>query len=234
MLFRSITGAVPATLIVNHGGQFDTINNIITSPYHFYVAPTTTTTYNVVSLKNKCGLGTVTGSAVITVNNTPVSASFNVIPQGNNTFRFVNNSVGATSYTWNFGDGTVFTTTVADTMHTYANNGIYQVNLTASNTCNFQNATQTVSTAVSVDNTLEIAEIRVYPNPSSGLFNLEVSGVEQSVNVSIENIQGQVVYQGVLSGNGRTELNLQDQAAGIYMLHLTTEQGRVVRKLIVQ
>lgn len=233
-LTLTITGAVPATLIVNHGGQFDTINNIITSPYHFYVAPTTTTTYNVVSLKNKCGLGTVTGSAVITVNNTPVSASFNVIPQGNNTFRFVNNSVGATSYTWNFGDGTVFTTTVADTMHTYANNGIYQVNLTASNTCNFQNATQTVSTAVSVDNTLEIAEIRVYPNPSNGLFNLEVSGVDQSVNVSIENIQGQVVYQGVLSGNGRTELNLQDQAAGIYMLHLTTEQGRVVRKLIVQ
>lgn len=233
-LTLAITGAVPATLIVNHGGQFDTINNIITSPFHFYVAPTTTTTYNVVSLKNKCGLGTVTGSAVITVNNTPVSASFNVIPQGNNTFRFVNNSVGASSYTWNFGDGTVYTTTVADTMHTYANNGIYQVNLTASNTCNFQNATQTVSTAVSVDNTLEIAEIRVYPNPSKGLFNLEVSGVEQSVNVSIENIQGQVVYQGVLSGNGRTELNLQDQAAGIYMLHLSTEQGRVVRKLIVQ
>jgi len=233
-LTLAITGAVPATLIVNHGGQMDTINNIITSPFHFFVAPTTTTTYNVVSIKNKCGLGTFTGSAVVTVNNTPVSASFNVIPQGNNTFRFVNTSVGATSYTWNFGDGTVFTTTTADTMHTYANGGIYQVNLTASNTCNFQNSTQTVSSATAVDNTLEIADIRVYPNPSNGLFNLEVAGVDQSVNVSIENIQGQVVYQGVINGNGSTELNIQNQAAGIYMLHLSTEQGRVVRKLIVQ
>jgi hypothetical protein len=106
--------------------------------------------------------------------------------------------------------------------------------LTAQNECNSQNATQTVSSAASAENALEIADIRVYPNPSNGLFNLEVAGLDQSVNVSIENIQGQVVYQGMVNGNGRMELNIQNQAAGIYMLHLSTEQGRVVRKLIVQ
>lgn len=233
-LTLAVNGSFPATLVVNHGTTLDTISGIMTSPYHFYVAPTTNTTYSIVSIKNKCGAGTGTGTATVTVNNLPVNAAFNVIPQGNHTFQFINTSVGATSYTWNFGDGTVYTTTTADTFHTYANAGIYQVTLTASNQCNIQNATQTVSNAVAVDNALEAAEIRVYPNPSNGLFNLEVAGVDQSVNVSIENIQGQVVYQGVIAGNGRMELDIQNQAAGIYMLHLSTEQGRVVRKLIVQ
>lgn len=233
-LTLAVNGSFPATLVVNHGGMMDTISGIMTSPYHFYVAPTTSTTYSIVSIKNKCGAGTGTGTATVTVNNLPVNAAFNVIPQGNNTFQFINTSVGATSYTWNFGDGTVYTTTTSDTFHTYANAGIYQVTLTASNQCNIQNATQTVSNAVAVDNALEAAEIRVYPNPSNGLFNLEVAGVDQSVNVSIENIQGQVVYQGVVTGNGRMELDIQNQSAGIYMLHLSTEQGRVVRKLIVQ
>jgi hypothetical protein len=233
-LTLAVNGAFPATLVVDQGGQLLTIGNITSSPFHFYVAPTASTVYNVVSITNKCGIGTFSGTATVSVVNTPVSAAFTVLPQGGNTYRFVNSSVGATSYTWNFGDGTVYTTSTSDTTHSFANAGIYQVILTAQNECNSQNATQTVSSAASAENALEIADIRVYPNPSNGLFNLEVAGLDQSVNVSIENIQGQVVYQGMVNGNGRMELNIQNQAAGIYMLHLSTEQGRVVRKLIVQ
>lgn len=231
----ALSGSVPATMVINHGGILDTINNITTTPYYLYVAPTVSTAYNIVSIKNKCGLGTATGNISVAVDNTPVSASFNVIPQGNNTFRFVNTSTNANSYTWNFGDGTIFTSAVADTVYTYATAGIYQVTLTASNDCNAQSGTQTVSTATAVENALDMATVRVYPNPSKGLFNLEVSGVDQSVNVTVENLQGQVVFESVINGNGSTkELDIQNQSAGIYMLHLTTEQGRVVRKLIVQ
>jgi PKD repeat protein len=118
-------------------------------------------------------------------------------------------------------------------MHTYTVSGNYQVSLTASNECNSQTSVQTVSAATSVANALESAVINVYPNPSTGLFFLEVSGAEQAVNISIENIQGQVVYEGVNTGN-RMELDIRNQSAGVYMLHLSNEQGRVVRKLIVQ
>jgi hypothetical protein len=236
ILTFNITGGMPATLIVNHGVTQQTINNIISSPYYLNVSPTVTTNYSIVSVKNKCGFGAGTGNAVVTVNNTPVSASFNVIPMGNNTFRFINTSLNATSYTWNFGDGTVFTDVVSDTIHTYSVTGIYQVSLTASNACNSQTSVQTVSSnATSIENSLENAEIKVYPNPSNGLFFLEISGAEQSVNVTVENLQGQVVYQSINNTNGtRMELDIKNNAAGVYLLHLSNDQGRVVRKLIVQ
>lgn len=234
MLTVNVTGALPATIVVNHGGNLDTITGINTPVYNLWVAPTNTTNYSILSVRNNCGIGTSSGSPVtVTVNNTPVSASFQVISLGNDTYRFVNTSSNATSYTWNFGDGTMFTTSVADTMHTYAVSGIYQVSLTASNECNAQTSVQTVSAATSVANALESAVINVYPNPSNGMFFLEVSGAEQAVNISIENIQGQVVYEGVNTGN-RMELDIRNQSAGVYMLHLSNEQGRVVRKLIVQ
>lgn len=47
------------------------------------------------------------------------------------TFSFSNNSVGATSYLWNFGDGN--TSTLTNPSHTYASNGSYQVVLKAMN-----------------------------------------------------------------------------------------------------
>jgi gliding motility-associated-like protein len=47
------------------------------------------------------------------------------------TIAFTNNSIGATSYLWNFGDGG--TSTLTNPIHTYASNGTYQVILKAMN-----------------------------------------------------------------------------------------------------
>ena len=46
---------------------------------------------------------------------------------------FTNQSVAATSYLWNFGDGQ--TSTLASPVHTYAQDGTYTVELTATNAC---------------------------------------------------------------------------------------------------
>lgn len=53
-----------------------------------------------------------------------------------------NLSVNANSYTWNFGDGTIITTT-SDTPpdHNYMTAGTYTISLTAINSCNMANAT---------------------------------------------------------------------------------------------
>ena len=47
------------------------------------------------------------------------------------TILFTNNSIGATSYLWNFGDGS--TSTSSNPTHTYASNGTYTVILKAMN-----------------------------------------------------------------------------------------------------
>ena len=61
----------------------------------------------------------------------PVSAAFTVSVQ-NKVVTVVNNSTGATNYSWNFGDNTAVDTN-KNTSHTYASNGGYKIVLTASN-----------------------------------------------------------------------------------------------------
>lgn len=60
----SFTGDAPYTLVFN--GQ--TTNGITDNPYIIPVSPTATTTYTLTSVSNACGAGTVSGSAVVTVN----------------------------------------------------------------------------------------------------------------------------------------------------------------------
>ncbi len=54
------------------------------------------------------------------------------------TVRFINNTIGANAFTWNFGDGTIVQTTKGiDTLtHTYTTAGNFNVALFASNSCN--------------------------------------------------------------------------------------------------
>ncbi len=59
-----------------------------------------------------------------------VNASFTKTANGL-TMSFTNTSTGATSWAWDFGDGT--TSTLENPTHTFANSGIYQVCLRASN-----------------------------------------------------------------------------------------------------
>ncbi|MFN0176386.1 MAG: PKD domain-containing protein [Saprospiraceae bacterium] len=72
-----------------------------------------------------------TQNNIITVNGSP-SAGFSSIVNGN-TASFTNTSVDATSYVWNFGDQS--TSVEENPTHTYANDGVYTVTLTAINNC---------------------------------------------------------------------------------------------------
>jgi gliding motility-associated-like protein len=62
-----------------------------------------------------------------------------------NSVAFINNSSNATSFNWNFGDGQSSTDPTPD--HLYPSAGTYQVTLTASNNCDSQSITQTVTAA---------------------------------------------------------------------------------------
>jgi hypothetical protein len=59
----ALTGASPWSLVVNGITYSATV-----SPYTFSISPNVNTTYNISSVSNICGAGTVSGSAVVTVN----------------------------------------------------------------------------------------------------------------------------------------------------------------------
>ena len=59
----ALTGASPWSVVVNGVSYTATV-----SPYSFSVTPSITTTYTISSVSNSCGVGTFSGSAVVTVN----------------------------------------------------------------------------------------------------------------------------------------------------------------------
>ncbi len=103
------------------------------NPSHTYTA---TGTYTVkLTATNAYGSDIETKTAYITVNDIP-AAAFTGSPTSGEvplTVNFTNQSSGATSYLWDFGD--TQTSTATNPSHTYTQAGTFTVTLTATNSC---------------------------------------------------------------------------------------------------
>lgn len=78
------------------------------------------------------------------------------------------------------------------------------------------------------ENTL--ANVNIYPNPSTGLLN--VSGLEANADITVTNAQGQVVFRGQVNNNG--SIDLSNQAKGIYLIKLVSEDAMRMTKVILK
>ncbi len=117
-----------------------TTNDSIANPVAVY--PTAGIYSVTLIVSNAAGSDTITKTNYITVGTVP-NAAFNTSVNGK-TATFTNTSTNALSYSWNFGDGG--NSTATNPSHTYTNDGVYTVVLTATNTC----GTKTFSQAVTI------------------------------------------------------------------------------------
>ncbi|MFD2602268.1 T9SS type A sorting domain-containing protein [Flavobacterium suzhouense] len=73
--------------------------------------------------------------------------------------------------------------------------------------------------------------ISIYPNPSNGIFKLELKGeLAQDYALEIFNLQGQRVYQASLINF--QEIDLSNQANGMYLMKFTDGQSTITKKII--
>lgn len=178
----------------------------------------TVTTTNV----NACnGAGTSTPTS-ITFNANPIAAgSFTT---NGNVATFANTSIGATTYSWDFGDMT--NSSAAAPLHAYAANGSYTVTLTATNGNCSDVTTFTVSIAVGLDELPGVA-LSLVPNPATTSFNVALTGATLEL-VTVIDAFGRTVLNST-----EATINLNQVANGIYQVVVTTDKGSSVRKLIV-
>ena len=90
-----------------------------------------------------------------------------------------------------------------------------------------------VTLAAGINDIQLLNDITVFPNPSSGLVNLQINQFTnlKMNSVEIYNVMGEKVYSSIM--NGASSIIDLDKPNGIYFLQLKTEQGIVAKKIVI-
>lgn len=80
-------------------------------------------------------------------------------------------------------------------------------------------------------------DITIAPNPSSGVFNISIMGMNKDINLSVINSSGVIIQQKKIyaSRNGTTyRLDLSTESSGVYYLKFRTQNTIITKKVIVK
>jgi len=185
--------------------------------------PTTTATYTVTGANaSAC---TNTAVITVTVNALPVigaTSTHSMICAGSSSTL---TATGASSYTWNTGATTAGITVSPTITTSYTVTGMNVSGCTA-----MAMVTQSVSLCTDIEqlSSSSPGKVKAYPNPNQGLFSIEIPAMSE---LSISNALGEVLFVRMLD-EGKHELDLRDQAAGIYVVKLISGNRQEVLKLI--
>ena len=168
-----------------------------------------------------------------------------------------------TSAIWYWGDGT--STAGLSPAHTYSAAGKYTICVTAYSSCgdsastcmndslyrlNQNNGTNSVIsvTVINVNHnqttgmktgTQGSAQVSIYPNPSAGLFTLQLNNISANVSnaqITVTNILGEVIYssQEQINNNGLSKnIDLQNVANGAYFMKVSVGGRTYTNKTII-
>ncbi len=138
---------------------------------------------------------------------------------------FINISVeGGTqplSFTWMDSDGNIVSEE-EDPSDLFP--GVYTLTITDANDCIFYSEEITIQ-GISSTNDLQGNALLVYPNPAKNRLNISLENKELvgKITVVIENSIGQKVYQGSMFQHETKQVNVENFAAGSYILRLSTD-----------
>jgi hypothetical protein len=75
-----------------------------------------------------------------------------------------------------------------------------------------------------------MSNLRVFPNPNSGLFN--IYGIDEEVEISVLNTTGQIIE--TLNADKAVEVDLSKYAKGIYYLKIVSGSSVKIEKVIIK
>jgi PKD repeat protein len=182
-------------------------------------------------IANAAGINTTVLDSFIRIQPTPI-AKFTVASIDSVVATFQNESSNATTYRWDFGDGTG-SSDYSPTPHTYYRNGNYTVTLQAlNNTCGAI-VTHSVPIFVLGTENTEGSLTLVFPNPTNGKWTLDFKfPLGSAVKMNVSNARGQTIKTVGLSSESVQEFDFSDLTSGVYFLQFTSARGNFVKKLI--
>ena len=227
--------------VYNNGNYIVTLNAV---NYSVNPSCSDTSSHSIIVNTNTC-----IANANFSIAPTATAQYWNVIPAS---------PANVSSAIWTWGDGSSSNTLY--TSHQYSAAGTYSICLTVTVNCGatsyhcssyyiFRSSVQDNSTMIYVNvidpyifmanSNIEMKSIlyTIYPNPSNGDFNLNVSGLDYGlVKVSISNIIGKQVFETeVEASNGSLskELHVNYLSNGIYFVKINSGKKEHIKKIVI-
>ena len=92
----------------------------------------------------------------------------------------------------------------------------------------------TLSVTVTGINEFASSEIKIYPNPTTGIFSIENKGAEIQ-KIKIYNLLGEQIMVEKISKDSKQVIDLSNQTKGVYFIEIIgTNNTSIIKKLIVQ
>jgi PKD repeat protein len=172
-------------------------------------------------------------SPAVEVNVTPVVSDFSFIDEGDLTVNFTDESTGATSWLWDFGDGN--TSTEQSPVHTYEYVDNYTVTLTINDgACS---SSQVFTTVTSVDDAAPAGlGISLFPNPADGWARVVFdNAITEDLQIQLIDISGKTLSSYLLrAGQQFADLEVAELPAAVYLVRIQGQGFTEMRKLVIK
>ena len=144
---------------------------------------------------------------------------------------FFTNTVNATDYQWNFGDGMM--STEENPVHNYTMAGTYEVTLAAtSEFCGMAVTQSILIDFVDVDDLFKKEPIKIYPNPATDFLSIETE-IDRDLGFQVFSIEGKELISFKQSFRNILNLDISSLPLGVYILKLQDEKRFRTFRLLV-
>jgi hypothetical protein len=72
-------------------------------------------------------------------------------------------------------------------------------------------------------------------NPANGIFRVQLENTSDNILVKVSDLNGKVIYQEVKNAElGILKIDLTTQASGVYMMEISTEDGKTATHKLIK
>lgn len=94
----------------------------------------------------------------------------------------------------------------------------------------------TINSNLSVDDVNGADALTIYPNPSKGIFTIELDSKANNISYTVYNMEGKLVAQNSVShtsGKFSQQINLSHLPSGVYLIQVNNGSEKISKKLII-
>ncbi|MFI5222075.1 MAG: T9SS type A sorting domain-containing protein [Bacteroidia bacterium] len=172
---------------------------------------------------------------------TPAITGMASVPRALTTSYNVSNNAGS-NFSWFVSNGNIVSgngTSTVNVSFLNAGTGIVKVLETAASNCLSDTATKNISVSVGVGINVNSSfeHFRIFPNPTSGILNIELTTDEKQIQIEVIDVLGKVVKINSFThhfGNFKTEMDLNSLTKGIYFVNVKAGDRSIQTKVAIQ